>query len=47
MPRVNFVKKARKDNPVVSKGESYYWWKYYFVPKMYSKSKPPRTLVCR
>jgi len=26
MPRVHFVKKARKNNPVAAKGESYHWW---------------------
>ena len=43
MPRLNFVKKARKDNPVVKKGESYYWWKFAFGPKRYSKTRPPRS----
>lgn len=28
MPHVTFVKKARKDNPVAKKGESYYWWAF-------------------
>ena len=27
MPRVHHVKKARKDNSAVKKGESYFWWK--------------------
>ena len=40
MPRVYFVKKARKDNPVVKKGESYYWWKHAFGPKKFSKERP-------
>ncbi len=26
MPQVHFVKRARKNNPVTVKGESYYWW---------------------
>jgi len=43
MPRVNFVKRARKDNPVVKKGESYYWWKFRFGPKQYSKTYPKRS----
>jgi len=30
MPKVHFVKAARKDYPgdSVLKGESYYWWKF-------------------
>ena len=40
MPRVYFVKEARKDNPVVKKGESYYWWKHAFGPKKFSKERP-------
>lgn len=41
MPRVTYVKKARKDNPAVKKGESYYWWKFRYGGKRYSAS-PPR-----
>ena len=47
MPRVHFVKSARKDNPVVKKGESYYWWstritvgKRYVSQKHRSKTEP-------
>lgn len=44
MPRVTFVKKARKDNPVCKKGESYYWWAMMsggrYGPKRYSKTPP-------
>ena len=40
MPKVHHVKKARKDNPVVKKGESYYWWKFAYSPKRYSKTYP-------
>jgi methyl-accepting chemotaxis protein len=40
MPKVHHVKKARKDNPVVKKGESYYWWKFAYSPKRYSKIYP-------
>ena len=43
MPRLYFVKKARKDNPVAKKGESYYWWKHAFGPKQFSKNKPERS----
>ena len=41
--RVYHVKKARKDNPAVKKGESYYWWKFAFGPKKYSKTYPKRS----
>jgi hypothetical protein len=41
MPRVTFVKAAQKDNPVCSKGESYYWWKFRFGGKHFSLT-PPR-----
>lgn len=40
MPRVYHVKKARKDNPVCKKGESYYWWKFRFGGKRYSLTPP-------
>lgn len=40
MPRVHFVRKARKDNPVAKRGESYYWWKFRYGPKRYSKTPP-------
>ena len=40
MPRVHHVKKARKDNPAVKKGEPYYWWKFAFSPKRFSKTRP-------
>ena len=40
MARATFVKKAVKDNPVAKKGESYYWWKFRFGGKHYSKTAP-------
>lgn len=40
MPRVHFVKKARKDNPVCQAGESYYWWKFRYGGKRYSLTRP-------
>lgn len=44
MPRVNFVKSARKDHPGgIKKGESYYWWKFRYGPKRYSKTRPRRS----
>ena len=47
MPRVHFVRKARKDNPAVKKGESYYWWKFRFGSKIRSKTRPPRWKLTR
>lgn len=40
MPRVHHVKKARKDNPAVKKGEEYFWWKFRYGGKQYSKTRP-------
>jgi len=40
MPRVTHVKKARKDNPACKRGESYYWWKFRFGGKHFSKTYP-------
>ncbi len=40
MPRVHFVKKARKDNPAVQKGQPYYWWKFMYSPKRCSATRP-------
>ena len=41
MPRVTHVKKARKDHPGgIKKGESYYWWKFRYGGKRYSKVYP-------
>ena len=40
MPKVHFVKKARKDNPAVKAGESYYWWAFRFGGKRYSSVRP-------
>lgn len=42
MARVHHVMKARKDNPVVKKGEPYYWWKFRYGGKLYSAT-PPRS----
>jgi len=43
MPRVYHVKSARKKNPVADVGESYYWWKFAFGPKRFSKTYPKRS----
>lgn len=40
MPRVTHVKKARKDNRVCKKGESYFWWKHAFGSKQFSLTRP-------
>lgn len=42
MPKVNFVKKARKDieDTEIKKGDSYYWWQPYRSGKRYSKTRP-------
>ena len=42
MPRVHFVKNARKDYPEVGiqRGDSYYWWKFRFGGKHKSKIRP-------
>ena len=42
MPRVTFVKKARKDQPNngIIRGDSYYWWKFRWGPKIVSKTPP-------
>lgn len=47
MPKVHFVKKARKDNPVCKRGESYYWWQHAFSPKSYSKTKPKSSQLTK
>lgn len=43
MPRVHYVKKARKDNPAVKAGEPYYWWKFRYGGKRYSRTRPTRS----
>lgn len=43
MPRVNYVKKARNDNPVAKAGEPYYWWKFRHGGKHYSKTRPRQS----
>lgn len=45
MPRVHFVKKARKDNRAVKAGESYYWWKPQYGGKRYSATYPKPSQV--
>jgi hypothetical protein len=47
MPRVHFVAKARKDNPVAKRGEPYFWWKFKTGGrggmKRYSVTRPRRS----
>lgn len=43
MPKLNHVKSARKDNPVAKKGEPYFWWKFAFGSKQFSKNRPSRS----
>lgn len=40
-----FVKAARKNYPDhdIKKGESYYWWKFAYGSKQYSKTAPKRS----
>ena len=40
MARAHYVKKARKDNPAVKAGESYWWWQFRFGGKRYSATQP-------
>jgi len=40
MPRVTYVKAARKDNRVCKKGEPYFWWKFRFGGKHFSLTRP-------
>lgn len=49
MPRVHFVKKARKNQKAhgIKKGDSYYWWAFRFGPKMVSKTPPKRQQLTR
>lgn len=49
MPRVTTVKAARKDIPHagIKKGETYYWWKFRFGGKQYSKTYPKRSQLTR
>ncbi len=47
MPRVYHVKKARKDNPVVSAGEPYFWWKHAFGRKQFSRTRPRYSQLCQ
>lgn len=43
MAKAHFVKKARKDNPAVQKGEPYYWWSFRFGGKHFSATPPRRS----
>ena len=45
MPRVIHVKKARKDYPTygIKRGDSYYWWKFPYRPRIMSHKSPSRS----
>lgn len=45
MPRVHTVQKAAKDYPAqgISRGDTYYWWKFRFGGKRMSKTYPKRS----
>ncbi len=45
MARTTFVKAARKNYPAhgIKKGDSYYWWKFRFGSKHFSKTAPRRS----
>jgi hypothetical protein len=45
MAHATFVKKARKNvpNTDIKAGDSYYWWKFRFGGKHYSKTQPRRS----
>ena len=45
MARATFVQKARKDveGTDIKAGDSYYWWKFRFGGKRYSKTAPRRS----
>jgi hypothetical protein len=47
MPRVHHVKKARNDNPVAKRGEPYYWWKFAYCGKSFSKTQPRQSQLTR
>lgn len=47
MPRVHYVKSARKDNPAVKKGQPYFWWKFRYGGKKYSVTRPRHSQLCQ
>jgi len=49
MPRVHFVKKARRAVPHagIAAGDSYYWWQFAFAPKSFSKTPPKPSQLTR
>ena len=47
MSKVTFVKKARKDNAVCKKGESYYWWQFAYCAAQLSKLPPKPSQLMR
>ncbi len=49
MPKVHHVKRAQKDYKSfgIKKGDSYYWWKFNFGPKIKSKTAPKPSQLTR
>lgn len=49
MPRVNTVQKARKDYPDsgISKGDTYYWWKFPYGSVIRSLTYPKRSQLTK
>jgi hypothetical protein len=49
MPRVHKVEKARKNygDSGIKKGDTYYWWKFNYGPKIRSKKYPSRSQLTR
>ena len=49
MPRVYTVNAARKDYPDdgISKGDTYYYWKFNYGSKVKSKTYPKRSQLTR
>lgn len=45
MPKVHYVKAARKDNPAVKKGQPYYHWSFFRGPTMYSATPPRKSQI--
>lgn len=47
MTKLNFVKSAAKDYPQagIAKGESYYWWQHYRMPRRMSKTRPKPSQI--
>lgn len=47
MPRVHFVKKARRPIGDIKAGEPYYWWQFRKCPKSVSRTPPKPSQLTR